>query len=203
MRRYKNITKRFIDIILSFLGLLFLSPLFFLIALLIKVNSKGPIFFTQDRLGKNGHIFKIMKFRTMVNNAEKMGSGLSTYEGDPRITKVGKYLRKTSLDELPQLINVLNGKMSIIGPRPPVPYHPKKYSEYDGEEAKRFNVSPGITGYAQIKGRNSLTWDERIKYDVEYVENYSLLLDFKITCITFLKVFKSEDIHGPTRRKSE
>jgi len=203
MRRYKNITKRFIDIILSFLGLLFLSPLFFLIALLIKVNSKGPIFFTQDRLGKNGHIFKIMKFRTMVNNAEKMGSGLSTYEGDPRITKVGKYLRKTSLDELPQLINVLNGKMSIIGPRPPVPYHPKKYSEYDVEEAKRFNVSPGITGYAQIKGRNSLTWDERIKYDVEYVENYSLLLDFKITCITFLKVFKSEDIHGPTRRKSE
>src|SRR5699024_5431480 len=203
MKKIDKFIKRGIDFSGSFVGIIVISPILLTTSIAIKATSKGPVLFKQERLGRNGKVFKIYKFRTMIDNAEKVGSGLSTYEGDPRITRVGSFLRKTSLDELPQLINVLKGEMSIIGPRPPVPYHPKKYSEYNSKQAARFNVSPGITGYAQIKGRNSLTWDERIKCDVEYVEKYSLLLDFKIFCITFLKVFKSEDIHGPTRRKSE
>jgi len=149
----------------------------------------------QERLGKNGEVFKIYKFRTMVENAESKGSGIYTSKGDPRITKVGHFLRKTSLDELPQLLNVLKGDMSLVGPRPPVPYHPYKYNEYSDKQRKRFKVKPGITGFAQVSGRNKLSWDERIEFDVEYVENYSLFLDFKILFNTFLTVFKNNDIY--------
>jgi len=170
-------------------------PLFFIIAVLIKLDSKGPVFFLQERLGKNGNVFKIYKFRTMVKNAESKGPGIYTSKGDSRITKVGHFLRKTSLDELPQLLNVIKGDMSLVGPRPPVPYHPYKYNNYSDKQRKRFIVKPGITGFAQISGRNKLSWDERIEFDVEYVENHSLFLDFKILFNTFLTVFKNNDIY--------
>lgn len=196
-------SKRMFDLFGSLIGLTVASPVILFTSIAIKTTSNGPVLFRQKRLGKDGKVFKIYKFRTMIDNAEKIGTGLSTYEGDPRITRVGELLRKTSLDELPQLINVVYGDMSIIGPRPPVPYHPKEYSMYNFTEKKRFNVLPGITGYAQIKGRNSLTWEERIRYDVEYVNNQNLKLDLKIFFLTILKIFKSEGIHGPTRRKKK
>lgn len=193
--------KRFVDIVVSIASMILLLPLFLIIGFAIKIDSKGPVFFKQERLGKNGTVFKIIKFRTMVDNAEQKGSGLSTFEGDPRVTRVGEVLRKTSLDEISQLINILIGDMSLVGPRPPVPFHPRKYEEYSDHQVLRFKVRPGITGLAQIMGRNSLTWDERIEYDVEYVQNLSLLLDIKIILLTIVKVFKSENIHGPSRRK--
>lgn len=193
--------KRFVDIVVSIVSMILLLPLFLIIGFAIKIDSKGPVFFKQERLGKNGKVFKIIKFRTMVDNAEQKGSGLSTFEGDPRVTSVGEILRKTSLDEISQLINILIGDMSLVGPRPPVPFHPRRYEEYSDHQVLRFKVRPGITGLAQIMGRNSLTWDERIKYDVEYVQNLSLLLDIKIIFLTIVKVFKSENIHGPSRRK--
>ena len=197
---YDKHIKRFVDIVFVILLLLPLLILSIIIAIAIKIDSRGSVIFKQKRLGKNGKVFKIYKFRTMVENAENIGSGLSTYEGDPRVTKVGSILRKTSLDEIPQLINVLKGDMSLVGPRPPVPHHPRKYNEYNRKQLIRFKVRPGITGYAQVKGRNSLTWDERIEFDVEYVEKQSIILDFNILVLTVIKVFKKEDIHGPNRR---
>lgn len=187
--------KRVLDFLLSFVALIILSPLFLIIAICIKIDSKGPVFFKQERLGKDGEIFLIYKFRTMVDGAIHMGSGLRTDEGDPRITKVGGFLRKTSLDELPQLINVLKGEMSIVGPRPPVPYHPHKYEDYSEEQKLRFTVLPGITGYAQINGRNEIEWDERIKYDIYYARNWSLGLDFKIFFRTIKIVLCKEGIY--------
>lgn len=203
MRTLNLFIKRLIDFIGSSIGLIILSPIFVILSLSIKLTSKGPVIFKQDRLGKNGKVFKIYKFRTMIDNAENIGPGLSTFEGDSRVTKVGSILRKTSLDEIPQLANVLKGEMSLIGPRPPVPHHPRKYHHYNEIQKRRFMVRPGITGYAQVKGRNSLTWDERIELDVQYVDNQSLLLDFKIVVLTIIKVFKKEDIHGPNRRKGK
>lgn len=153
------------------------------------------MFFLQERLGKGGEVFKIYKFRTMVKNAENKGSGIYTSKKDPRITKIGHFLRSTSLDELPQLLNVIKGDMSLVGPRPPVPYHPYNYKDFSDEQRKRFKVKPGITGFAQISGRNKLSWDERIKFDVEYVENYSFILDIKILFNTFLIVLKNKNIY--------
>lgn len=187
--------KRILDFLLSFIALIILSPLFLILAICIKIDSKGPVFFKQERLGKDGEVFLIYKFRTMVDGAIHMGSGLRTDEGDPRVTKVGKVLRKTSLDELPQLINILKGEMSIIGPRPPVPYHPHKYEDYSEEQKLRFTVLPGITGYAQINGRNEIEWDERIEYDIYYAKNWSLKLDFQIFFLTIKTVFKREGIY--------
>jgi len=202
MKKYYYI-KSIIDFILALIGLIVISPLLLIIAILIKIDSKGPVFFLQERLGKDGKIFKIYKFRTMIDGAINMGSGLRTDEGDPRITKVGNILRKTSLDELPQLINVLKGEMSLIGPRPPVPYHPRKYEEYSNEQKKRFTVKPGITGYAQVVLRNSGTWDERIVYDVEYVEKMSLKFDIYIFLKTIYSVIKKENIYLSKEAKSE
>lgn len=189
------IIKRILDFVLSLVALVILSPLFLIIAILIKIDSNGPVFFKQERLGKNGKVFLIYKFRTMVDNAENIGTGLFTNEKDPRITKIGSFLRKTSLDELPQLINILKGEMSIIGPRPPVPYHPHKYHEYSQEQKLRFTVLPGITGYAQVNGRNEIEWDERIEYDIYYAKNWSLKLDFQIFFLTIKTVFKREGIY--------
>jgi len=188
--------KRIMDLFASILGIIVLSPFLIIISLAIKFTSKGPVFFKQERLGKDGETFKIIKFRTMIDKAEEVGMGIKTSANDPRITKVGNLLRKTSLDELPQLFNVVVGNMSIVGPRPPVPYHPREYKNYSEHQVQRFKVKPGITGYAQVKGRNLLTWDERIEYDIEYVNKQTILLDIKIIMLTIIKVFKKEDINS-------
>lgn len=193
---YRKCIKRLLDFVISLLGIIILSPILIIIALLIRLTSKGPAFFLQERLGKNGKVFRIIKFRTMVVNAEHIGSGLKiNSEEDNRITKVGKVLRKTSLDELPQLINVIKGDMSIVGPRPPVTYFPHEYKDYTDEQKKRFEVRPGITGLAQVKVRNSATWDERINIDIEYVKKVTFIGDVKIILKTVGQVLKKENIY--------
>lgn len=196
MRRFNQILKNIFDYIVAGISLILLFPIFVIIGILIKIDSKGPIFFKQERLGKNGKIFKIYKFRTMVNNAINLGKGLSIQKNDSRITKIGNFLRKTSLDELPQFINILKGEMSFVGPRPPVPYHPYKYENYTNKKRKRFVMKPGVTGLAQISGRNNLTWDERIEYDIKYVEEFNFFYDIKILFNTAYKVVKKEDIYN-------
>lgn len=199
MKKINLFVKRIIDFIGSLIGIILLFPLLIIIALVIKLTSNGPIFFKQERLGKNGRHFKIIKFRTMIENAEKIGDGLTVKsENDNRITSVGKFLRATSLDELPQLFNVLIGDMSLVGPRPPVTYYP-----YDGIDnyprwaKKRFIMRPGVTGLAQVTVRNSVSWDERIAIDNKYVDSFNIWLDIKIIIKTIFKIFKSkEDIYG-------
>lgn len=172
--------KKAIDLLGSIMFLVLLSPLLFVLAVIIKMDDGGKIFFLQERLGKNGKIFKMYKFRTMKENAPdiRMADG-STFnsDDDPRVTKIGKFLRKLSLDELPQVINILKGEMSFIGPRPDLPDH---IEEYVGNEFDKLLVKPGITGYAQVHGRNDLPWKERFKYDIYYAKNWSLMLDIKI-----------------------
>ena len=189
MRQVQLVCKCIFDFVAGVLGLIVLSPVLLVVSCAIEINDPGRVFFKQKRIGKDGKTFEILKFRTMVQNAEKIGDGLVVQtEDDPRITKVGRLLRKTSLDELPQLLNIVKGEMSLIGPRPPVTYHPYNGYENYPEKAKlRFNMRPGITGLAQVEKRNSATWDERIEIDVKYVENFSLLLDIKI----FFKTFSS------------
>ena len=189
MRQVQLVCKYIFDLLAGVLGLIVLSPVLLVVSCAIIINDPGPVFFKQKRIGKDGKTFEILKFRTMVQNAEKIGDGLVVQtEDDPRITKVGRLLRKTSLDELPQLLNILKGEMSLIGPRPPVTYHPYNGYESYPEKAKlRFKMRPGITGLAQVEKRNSATWDERIEIDIKYVENFSLLLDIKI----FFKTFSS------------
>lgn len=194
--------KRFLDVTLSLAALIILSPLLLIISVLIKLDSRGPIIFKQERLGYNGKIFEIYKFRTMVDGAANMGSGLFTNEIDPRITKIGRLLRKTSLDELPQLMNVLRGDMGLVGPRPPVPYYPYKYEDYPEEQKLRFTVLPGITGYAQVKGRNKINWDQRIELDTQYVENQSIFLDLRIIANTVCNViFKKDDVYSESKKE--
>lgn len=196
MRDFNLFLKRLMDILGSLIGLIIFIPILLIIAFAIKLTSKGPILFKQERLGKNGKVFRIFKFRTMVVNAEKIGTGLFVEDdNDVRITKVGRLLRATSLDELPQLWNVLIGQMSLVGPRPPVPYHPYKYDDYDNFQRRRFEMKPGITGLAQATVRSSVIWDDRIKIDIEYVEKFSIWLDIKIFFITILKVLKREGVY--------
>lgn len=197
MRKANLFIKRLIDFFGSLIGVTIISPLFIIIALVIKMTSKGPIFFKQERLGKDGKIFKIIKFRTMVVNAEKIGDGLRvSSNSDPRITKIGRILRASSLDELPQLLNVITGKMSLVGPRPPVTYFPYcGYENYPEWAKKRYNMRPGITGLAQVTVRNSACWDDRIVIDNEYVESFNIWLDIKILFKTLFKVFFSKNIY--------
>jgi len=197
VRTFNLALKRIVDIFGSLVGLVILLPLMIIIAILIKLTSEGPVIFKQERLGKNGRVFKIYKFRTMVVNAENIGDGLTVKsESDSRITKVGRILRKTSLDELPQLFNVLVGHMSLVGPRPPVTYHPYDgYNSYPNWAKKRFNMRPGITGLAQVTVRNSVTWDERIKVDNEYIDKFNIWLDIKILFLTIVKILNSESIY--------
>jgi len=189
---YKYI-KRFIDIFLSFIMLIILSPILLIIALLVKLDSKGPVIFKQERIGLNGKVFKILKFRTMCVGAEQMKGGVYSDNSDPRITRVGRILRATSGDELLQAINVLRGDMSFIGPRPPLTYHPWPYNEYTSEQKRMFEVRPGITGWAQVNGRKAVEWHKRIELNVWYVDHMSFLLDVKIFFMTIFKVFTNAD----------
>lgn len=205
MRKFNLLIKRLIDVFGSLIGLIVLSPLLIIIALAIKFTSKGPVFFKQERLGKNGRNFTIIKFRTMVENAEKIGDGLTVKsENDNRITKVGKILRATSLDELPQLFNVLIGDMSLVGPRPPVTYYPYDgFDNYPKWAKRRFSMRPGVTGLAQVTVRNSVSWEERIAIDNRYVDSFNLLLDIKIIVQTFFKLFKTKDIYGEDKKSKK
>ena len=190
---YKHFFKRFFDILISLLGLIILALPMLLIAIAIKCDSKGPVFFKQERVGKNGKVFKIYKFRSMCVGAEKTGSGVYSGKGDKRVTKVGKFLRATSLDELPQFFNLLKGDMSFIGPRPPLTYHPWTFDKYTDEQKRMFEVRPGITGWAQVNGRKDVEWNKRIKLNVWYVDHVSLWLDIKILFKTVAKVFSNAD----------
>ena len=189
-----RVLKRIFDIAISLVGLVVLLPLFFIVAVLVKLDNAGPVFFRQERAGLKGHIFKIFKFRTMVVGAEKKGAGVFVLKNDPRITKVGKILRHTSLDELPQLINILKGEMSVVGPRPALPYQLDNYSE---RQKQRLKFKPGITGWSQVKGRSSLTWPERIEQDLWYINNWSLWLDIKIMLMTPMVILKRENLYKP------
>lgn len=180
--------KRTIDCIIAGIALIVLSPFLLIIAILIKIDSKGPIIFKQERLGKNGVPFKIWKFRSMCVGAEKQGTGVYSYKGDARITKVGKIIRATSIDELPQLVNILKGDMALIGPRPALTYHPWPYEQYTEHQKHMFDVLPGVTGWAQVNGRKEVPWPERIELNVWYSENMSLWLDIKIFFMTIFKV---------------
>lgn len=185
---YKNFIKRILDFTLSFIGLVFVLPILLIVTLLLTIANKGKPFFFQTRPGKNEKLFNIVKFKTMTDATDVHGNLLPDRE---RMTKIGSFVRKTSLDELPQLMNVLKGDMSLIGPRPLLPEYLLLYSV---EQKKRHHVRPGITGWAQVNGRNAISWEDKFKLDVFYVEHLSFLLDVKIFFKTFLKVFKTEGI---------
>lgn len=185
--------KRFSDIVISLFALIILSPLMLFTALAIKLDSKGPVIFKQERLGYKAKVFHIYKFRSMCENAEQMGTGQYSFAGDMRVTKVGKFIRATSIDELPQFINVLKGEMSLVGFRPPLTYHPWDISEYTDEQLRMFDVRPGITGWAQVNGRKHTEWHERIRLNVYYVDHISFFLDIKILFMTVFSVLKNED----------
>lgn len=189
---YKYV-KRFIDIVISILALIALSWLLLITAVAIKLESKGPVIFKQERLGKGGKVFKIYKFRSMCVGAEKTGSGVYSGKNDARVTKVGKIIRATSIDELPQLINILKGDMAFIGPRPPLTYHPWTVDKYTPEQFKMFSVRPGITGWAQVNGRKGVEWHKRIELNCWYVDNMSFLLDLKILFKTVASVITNKD----------
>ncbi|MDO5138709.1 MAG: sugar transferase [Oscillospiraceae bacterium] len=196
MRKLNLAIKRILDFCLTLIGTIIISPILIIIAILIKCSSKGPVFFKQERLGFHGKVFKIIKFRTMVVNAEHMGTGVVIQEkSDPRVTKIGRLLRSTSLDELPQVFNVLKGDMALVGPRPPVTYHPYKgYENYPEWAKKRFEMRPGMTGLVQTTIRSDAPWDDRMKIDCEYVDKFSVPFDIKILFDTVKTVIKGEAI---------
>lgn len=185
--------KRAFDIIVSLTGLIVLSPLLLLIAFLVAVTSPGGAIFKQERLGLNGKPFWMYKFRSMRQNSEHTGSGVYSSKGDPRVTWIGKIIRATSLDELPQFVNILKGDMSLIGPRPVLTYHPWPFEQYDEFQRRRFDMRPGVTGYAQTHGRKQIEWQKRIEYDVRYVDDFSLWLDVKIFFLTIWKIVAMSD----------
>lgn len=204
MRGFYRAVKRFLDVTASFLGLVLLSPLMLAVSILIKIDSRGPVIFRQKRIGRNGKVFEIYKFRSMCVGAAKTGSGVYSGKGDARVTRIGKILRATSIDELPQLLNILKGEMSFVGPRPPLTYHPWKYEEYTDFQKRMFEVRPGITGWAQVNGRKDVEWHKRIDLNVWYVDHMSLLLDIKIMFMTAFKVLTNADNEnsGATVNKS-
>lgn len=192
---YEKCMKRIIDICIAILFIPFYILIFIIIAPIIYFDDKGSVFYNAERLGKNGKIFKMYKFRTMKINSEDIrNEDGSTYNGesDPRVTKIGRVLRKTSIDEIPQILNVLKGDMSLVGPRPDLPEHIKQYK---GNETRKLEVRPGITGYNQAYYRNSIEWKERIKNDVYYIDNISFIMDAKIILKTILTVFKREGVY--------
>ena len=191
-------SKRIFDIFLSIIGMVLFFPVFVIIFCLVKIDSKGPVFFSQLRLGINKKPYKIYKFRSMVVDAENMEEGIFNVKNDNRITKIGHFLRNTSLDEIPQLINILKGDMSFVGPRPPVTYELGDLNKLTPEFESRFKMKPGVTGLAQVSGRNELSWDEKVKYDNRYIdlfEKYGVLIDIKLILLTIVKVIKNEGSH--------
>lgn len=190
---YRKFVKRTMDIIMSIVLLVITFPILLITAVLIRIDSAGPAIFAQERLGLRGKVFRIYKFRTMCMNAEHTGSGVYSGKNDSRVTKVGRILRATSIDELPQVINILKGEMSFIGPRPPLTYHPWDISEYTQEQLRMFEARPGITGWAQVNGRKGVQWPKRIELNVWYVDNVSFWLDLKILVLTVFKVLSNAD----------
>ena len=200
---YKKYLKRIIDLIVSICALPIFIIFYIIIAPIIYFEDKGRIFYNGERLGKDGKIFKMYKFRTMKMNSEDIrNKDGSTYNGedDPRVTKIGKVLRKTSIDELPQILNVLKGDMSIIGPRPDLPEHMKLYTN---EEKRKLQVRPGITGYNQAYYRNSVEWKERIKNDIYYIDHLTLRMDIKVFLKTIEAIIKRENVYIKTNKKRE
>lgn len=194
---YKNYIKRWLDFILSLIALIILSPIILILTLLVRLKIGSPVFFKQERPGKNGKIFKMFKFRTMTNECDKDGNLLPD---EVRLTSFGKFLRSTSLDELPELFNILKGDMSIVGPRPLlVKYLPL----YNDKQKHRHDVLPGLTGWAQVNGRNAISWGKKFDYDVWYTRNISFILDFKILLLTVKKVFVREGISSGTSETME
>ena len=193
MRKLQLYIKRLADIVISAVMILVLTaiPVLIIIPIAIRLDSKGPAVFTQDRAGKDGKVFNIYKFRTMRIPEESIDENGNPLEPKQRITKVGRFLRKTSLDELMQLFNVLNGTMSIVGPRPTLPYQIERYTP---EQRRRLTMRPGVTGWAQVNGRNDLSWTEKIEYDIQYIEKFSLWFDLKVLFRTVAVVLKSEGI---------
>lgn len=190
---YNRVIKRIIDVIIAVLVLIVGALPMLIIALWIKLDSPGPVLFKQERIGRGGKVFRIYKFRSMCLNAEHTGSGVYSGKGDARVTKVGRVIRATSLDELPQFVNVLKGEMSLIGPRPPLTYHPWSIEEYTKEQLRMFDVRPGLTGWAQVNGRKDVEWHRRIELNVWYVDHVSFGLDVKIFFMTIFKIFTNAD----------
>lgn len=197
--------KRAMDIIIAAAGLIITSPVLLITAILIKMDSPGPVLFMQERIGKGGKVFRIAKFRSMCTGAEHTGSGVYSGKNDARVTRVGRVIRATSIDELPQLYNILKGDMSLIGPRPPLTYHPWTIDQYTEEQFHMFDVRPGITGWAQVHGRKDVEWHKRIQLNVWYVRHISFRLDVKIFFMTIIKVLRNEDNEnvGETVKKNE
>lgn len=190
--------KRGFDIVFSAVGIIILIPFWIGIGIAVKADSEGPIIFRQERLTKNGKVFEMYKFRSMIEDAEHMGAGLFNYENDPRVTRVGCFLRNTSLDELPQLFNVLKGDISIVGPRPSVTYELGDYETLNKRYKKRFSVLGGITGLAQVRGRNENSWDEKVTLDNQYIDEFQrigILLDMQILWETLIGVVKKSNIY--------
>lgn len=190
--------KRFFDIVICSIAIIVLIPLWLIVAVAIKCDSRGPVLFAQDRRTKGGRVFKMYKFRSMVVNAERMEAGLFNFENDPRVTKTGRFLRNSSIDELPQLWNVVKGDLSLCGPRPCVTYELGDFETLNKKYKKRFEVRGGITGLAQIKGRNENSWDEKVTYDNLYIDEFKkqgIWLDIKIIAGTVAKVFRKQDIY--------
>lgn len=185
--------KSAIDPVVGAVLLMVLSPLLLLIALAIRVDSRGSVFYLQDRVGRNGRVFRLVKFRSMIQGADQVGLGMKVARNDSRITNVGVWLRRFSLDELPQLLNIARGDMSIVGPRPTFP---AQVARYTARQRGRLAVKPGLTGWAQVNGRNSLSWAERIEYDLWYVQNWSILLDLRIILKTPMALLASEGVYG-------
>lgn len=200
---YKRFIKRSIDIVLSAIAIVITALPMLIIAIIIKLDSPGPAIFKQERVGLKGKVFHIYKFRSMCVNAEHTGSGVYSGKGDARVTRVGKFLRASSLDELPQFFNIICGDMSFVGPRPPLTYHPWTIDKYTDEQRRMFDIRPGITGWAQVNGRKTVEWNERIRLNVWYVDNVSFFLDIKILFLTFFKVLSNADnvSDGPTVKK--
>ena len=197
MYRFSLVLKRGFDIISSLTAIVLLIPLWIGVSIAIKQDSKGPVFFKQERRTKDGRVFQLLKFRSMIVNAENIGTGLFNYENDPRVTKVGRRLRNSSVDELPQLFNILSGTMSVVGPRPCVKYELGDFDTLNRKYKKRFEVKAGLTGLAQIKGRNEISWDEKVNYDNQYVDQfkkYGVITDIRILMESVVKVLRKEDI---------